>query len=225
MTNDNNMATENECHPVTEGYHLYTLIEHDFITGLQSGAINNISDCYIHFTKTVVSLYHRHHCKEEIRSAFHLVEDHLLIMLEDVEDLCDVIKKFLNRAINFIKKFVKHISDWFMSNKVNVEPSAKEEVREKDSEVFAWEAPFTELVELTDALLSDKKFGNIVNARFIKAFFGLLGVKKTPNDYYRALKKLQEKAPRNDEGTGRSKLLLSLLTNTEERWRKIYDGQ
>lgn len=224
MTNDN-MAAENVCYPATGGYHLYTLIEHDFIIGLQSGAIPNVSDCYIHFTKTVVSLYHRHHCKEEIRSAFHLVEDHLHIMLEDVEDLSDVIKKFMNRALNFIKKFVKRIADWFISNKSSATPANKEEVLEAESEVFAWEAPFTELVELTDALLSDKKFGNIVNARFIKAFFGLLGVNKTPNDYYRALKKLQEKAPRNEEGTGRSKLLLTLLTNTEERWRKIYDGQ
>ncbi len=224
MTNEN-MATKNECHPTTGGYHLYTLIEHDFIIGLQSGAIQNISDCYIHFTKTVVSLYHRHHCKEEIRSAFHLVEDHLLIMLEDIDDLCDVVKKFLNRALNFIKKFVKHIADWFLSTQPSAYTAVKEDLQEAKAEVFAWEAPFTELVELTDALLSEKKFGDIVNARFIKAFFGLLGVKKTPNDYYRALKKLQEKAPRNDEGTGRSKLLFSLLNNTEERWRKIYDGE
>ena len=145
--------------------------------------------------------------------------------MEDVEELCDILRKFLNRAINFIKKFAVRISDWFNTNNVKSNATVQDEVIEEKTEVFTWEAPFTELVELTDALLSEKKFGDIVNARFIKAFFGLLGVQKTPNDYYRALKKLQEKAPRNDEGTGRSKLLLSLLNNTEERWRKIYDGE
>lgn len=225
MDKESKVAAETECHITAGGFHLYTLIEHDFIIGLQAGAIEDVSDCYIGFTKTVVSLYHRHHCKEEIRSALHLVEDLLVILMEDVEELCDILRKFLNRAINFIKKFAVRISDWFNTNNVKSNATVQDEVIEEKTEVFTWEAPFTELVELTDALLSEKKFGDIVNARFIKAFFGLLGVQKTPNDYYRALKKLQEKAPRNDEGTGRSKLLLSLLNNTEERWRKIYDGE
>ncbi len=218
------MTTETNTEHTAEAYHLYTLIEHDFITGLRSGLIKDVGNCYIRFTKTVVSLFHRHHCKEEIRSALHLVEDHLVIMLEDIEELCEMLRKFLNRALNFIKKFVGRLSDRLGKKGKSEEKAGADEGAEGETETFSWDAPFTELVELTDALLSEKKLGNVVNARFIKAFFGLLGVNKTTSDYYRALRKLQEKAPKNDEGTGRSKLLVTLWESTEERWRKIYDG-
>ena len=165
MDQESKMTTETECHITAGGFHLYTLIEHDFIIGLQAGAIEDVSDSYIGFTKTVVSLYHRHHCKEEIRSALHLVEDLLVILMEDVEELCEILRKFLNRAINFIKKFAVRISEWFNTNIVKSDASHREEYTEEKADVFTWDAPFTELVELTDALLSEKKFGDIVNAR------------------------------------------------------------
>lgn len=88
-----------------------------------------------------------------------------------------------------------------------------------------WEGKFTELVELVLALLISGKISAETDAEFIRTIFRVFGVKKSLTEYYKALKKIEEKHPKDDDMPGRCKALRQLLEDTEEELQRRYLGR
>ncbi len=96
---------------------MFILLDHDFITEVSCGSDSRkIYETYLSFTREIVSVYHGKHSKDEIRSALIIAEDHLTILLEDISEDCEVAVKFVGRAINFLKKYIQSIAEWFAAN-------------------------------------------------------------------------------------------------------------
>ena len=139
---------------------LFVLLDHEFLIEVNEGTdTRRIYESYLSFTRAIVSVYHGRYSKDEIRSALIIAEDHLTIMLEDISGECEMAVKFVGRAINFIKRYIQSIAEWFAANGMAEKletPENKSCASESVSTTaysFGFNGEFTEFVELVDALL------------------------------------------------------------------------
>ena len=166
------------------------------------------------------------------RQALIVAEDHLTIILEDSTHLGENCLRFIGRAINFIKRYINRIGEWIQTHKsgnseVDVLKAtvSEEGINIEKESVINWDGKFTEIVELVCALLMSGKIAAETDAEFIRGIFHLLGIKKTVTDYYKTLKKIEEKHPKDDDAPGRCKLLSQLLCDTERELQRRYLGK
>lgn len=204
---------------------MFILLDHDFITEVSCGSDSRkIYETYLSFTWAIVSVYHGKHSKDEIRSALIIAEDHLTILLEDISEDCEVAVKFVGRAINFLKKYIQSIAEWFASNGMAARTQVTTESEKSTAYEFNFNGEFTEFVELVDSLLEYECFdsindGTYKDAIFIRVMLDLFGFRHKTVQHFRAARnKIFNKFPK--EGKGRCKLLPSLLRNIEDIWEK-----
>lgn len=219
----NNFNNTVKGHGDIEPLDMFLLIHHDFTLSVEDGVCENIGENYAMFRKVVITIYHGAHCKEEIRSALNLAEDHLTILHEDGEDLDEEVKKFLLRAIKFIRKYTDQIGAWFEAQSKNkpveTEPQVSQIVYKEE---IRWDGKFNQLVELISALILSGNVGCNNDADFIRVMLRTFGRKETVDAYHRALIKCKERQPSDeDTGLGRCKLLNKLLEDTETEWRRL----
>lgn len=226
MTDKTNKSTADET------FNVFILLEHEFLAGAETGELDNLKDTYSTFTKSIVLLFHGEYNKSEVHSALIVAEDHLTIILEDSTHLEESCLRFIGRAINFIKRYINRIGEWIENhqpenNEVGVVKAtvSKEGINIEKESAINWDGKFTEIVELVCALLLSGKVAAETDAEFIRGIFHLLGIKKTVTDYYKALKKIEEKYPKDDEAPGRCKLLSHLLCDTERELQRRYLGK
>lgn len=207
------------------------LLDHEFIHGVRTGELPDVMNTYSTFTKSVVALFHGEHSMSDIHSALIVAEDHLTIILEDSQ-LDDSFLRFVERAIRFIKRYIGRIGEWAEERQLNEGEVAimsatvtADEVKIEKAVTIHWDGKFTELVEIVFALLISGKISAETDAEFIRGIFRIFGVKKSLIDYYKALKKIEEKHPKEDEAPGRCKLLLQLLGDTERELQRRYLGK
>lgn len=217
---------------VEESLNIFILIEHEFFIGIETGDLENLKDTYTTFTKAIVMLFHGSHNKSEVHSALIVAEDHLTVILEDSTHLDDNFLRFVERAIRFIKRYIDRIGEWVRNNPRNDGETAivsatvlGESISVEEVSSIQWEGKFTEIVELVSALLISGNVSTETDAEFIRGFFNLMGIRKTLNDYYKALKKIEEKHPKTDDNPGRCVLLARLLRDTEKEWQNRYLGK
>lgn len=225
MTDKTNKST------VDETFNVFILLEHEFFVGAETGELDNLKDTYSTFTKSVVLLFHGDYNKSEVHSALIVAEDHLTIILEDSTNLEENCLRFIGRAINFIKRYINRIGEWIESHQPEnsdvsvVKATVLEGINIEKESAINWDGKFTEIVELVCALLLSGKVATETDAEFIRGIFHLLGIKKTVTDYYKALKKIEEKHPKVDDAPGRCKLLTQLLGDTERELQRRYLGK
>lgn len=224
--------TENNKSLVSESLNIFMLIEHEFFIGVEAGELDNLKDTYATFTKAVVMLFHGSHNKSEVHSALIVAEDHLTIILEDSTHLDESFLRFVERAIKFIKRYLDRIGEWVKNNPLNdgevaiVSATVSEDnIAVEEVPSIQWEGKFTELVELILALLISGKVSSETDAEFIRTIFRIFGVKKNLTEYYKALKKIEEKHPKDDDMPGRCKALRQLLEDTEKELQRRYIGK
>ena len=224
--------TENNKSLVCESLNIFILIEHEFFIGVEAGELDNLKDTYATFTKAIVMLFHGSHNKSEVHSALIVAEDHLTVILEDYTHLDADFLRFVERAIKFIKRYIDRIGEWVKNNPMSdgevaiVTASVSEDSATiEDVSSIQWEGKFTELVELVFALIISGKISSETDAEFIRAIFHVLGIKKSLTDYYKALKKIEEKHPKEDDAPGRCKVLMQLLHDTEKELQRRYLGK
>lgn len=224
--------TENNKSLISESLNIFILIEHEFFIGVEAGELDNLKDTYATFTKAVVMLFHGSHNKSEVHSALIVAEDHLTVILEDSTNLDECFLRFVGRAIKFIKRYIDRIGEWARNNPRNdrditivptVVPEGHTSIEDVSS--IQWEGKFTELVELVLALLISGKVSSETDAEFIRTIFHIFGVKKSLTEYYKALKKIEEKTPKDDDAPGRCKVLVQLLHDTEKELQRRYLGR
>lgn len=218
--------------PVDESFNVFILLEHEFLAGIETGELDNLKDTYATFTRTVVMLFHGDYNKSEVHSAFIVAEDHLTVILEDSTHLEESYLRFIERAINFIKRYINRIGEWIEQHPLKEGEVAVVKATVSDNEIkideattISWDGKFTEIVELIYALLLSGKVSTETDAEFIRGIFHLLGIKKTVTDYYKSLKKIEEKHPKDDDAPGRCKLLTQLLGDTERELQRRYLGK
>lgn len=211
---------------------IFVLIEHEFFIGMETGELDNLKDTYATFTKAIVMLFHGGHNKSEVHSALIVAEDHLTIILEDSTHLDESFLRFVERAIRFIKRYIDRIGEQvkeFLPNEIGVAmvsaTVSEDGVKIEEAATIQWEGKFTEAVELVSSLLISGKVSSETDAEFIRSVFRLLGIKKSLTDYYKALKKIEEKQPKGDGNPGRCVLLPRLLSDTEKEWQNKYLGR
>lgn len=204
---------------------MFVLLDHDFIAEVSCGTDSRkIYESYLRFTREIVSVYHGRHNKEEIRSALIIAEDHLTILLEDISEGSEVAVKFVGRAINFLKKYIQSIAEWFSANGMAEKKQIASESERATAYEFNFNGEFTEFVELVDSLLEYECFdsindGTYKDSIFIRVMLDLFGFRHKTVQHFRAARnKLFNKFPK--EGKGRCKLLPTLLKNIEEIWEK-----
>lgn len=224
--------TENNKSLVSESLNIFMLIEHEFFIGVEAGELDNLKDTYATFTKAVVMLFHGSHNKSEVHSALIVAEDHLTIILEDSTHLDESFLRFVERAIKFIKRYLDRIGEWVKNNPLNdgevaiVSATVSEDnIAVEEVPSIQWEGKFTELVELILALLISGKVSSETDAEFIRTIFRIFGIKKNLTEYYKALKKIEEKTPKDDDAPGRCKVLVQLLHDTEKELQRRYFGK
>ena len=230
MTAD--MTEKTNKSPVAESFNVFILLEHEFLAGAETGELDNRKDTYTTFTKSIVLLFHGDYNKSEVHSALIVAEDHLTIILEDSTHLEENCLRFIGRAINFIKRYINRIGEWIENhNPESIEVDvvkatiSEEGINIEKESVINWDGKFTEIVELVCALLMSGKIAAETDAEFIRGIFHLLGIKKTMTDYYKTLKKIEEKHPKDDDAPGRCKLLSQLLCDTERELQRRYLGK
>lgn len=230
MTAD--MTDKTNKSPVDESFNVFILLEHEFLAGAETGELDNLKNTYSTFTKSVVLLFHGDYNKSEVHSALIVAEDHLTIILEDSTHLGENCLRFIGRAINFIKRYINRIGEWIENHnpeniKVDVVKATVSEdgINIEQESAINWNGKFTEIVELVCALLMSGKIAAETDAEFIRGIFHLLGIKKTVTDYYKTLKKIEEKHPKDDDAPGRCKLLSQLLGDTERELQRRYLGK
>lgn len=208
---------------------IFMLTDHDFIVEvLADKDANKIYETYLRFTRDILTLYHGQHSKDEIHSALIIAEDHLIILMEDIEDGSEVSIKFVGRAIKFLKQHIQRLAEKCVSVGVAEKKEVVEESKPATAYTFKFTRPFNQLVELLDSLINIKCFENIENGEvkesaFIKFMLDLFGFKhKTLRDYRAARNKLYQKAP--PPGQGRCKMLPYMQTVTEKIWEDKYFG-
>lgn len=215
--------------PVIEEVHspinMFVLLDHDFIAEVSCGTDDRkIYESYLRFTREIVSVYHGKHSKDEIRSALIIAEDHLTILLEDISSGSEVALKFVGRAINFLKKYIQSIAEWFAANGMAEKKEITVDAERATAYEFNFNGEFTEFVELVDSLLEYECFDSINNGTykdsiFIRVMLDIFGFRNKTVQHFRAARnKLFNKFPK--EGKGRCKLLPSLLKNIEDIWEK-----
>lgn len=224
--------TENNKSIVCESLNIFILIEHDFFLGVEARELDNLKDTYATFTKAIVMLFHSSHNKSEVHSALIVAEDYLTIILEDSTNLDDNYLRFVERAIKFIKRYIDRIGEWVKDNSLNEGEVAIVSATVSDDKIaveevssIQWEGKFTELVELVLALLISGKISAETDAEFIRTIFRVFGVKKSLTEYYKALKKIEEKHPKDDDMPSRCKALRQLLEDTEKELQRRYLGR
>jgi len=224
--------TENNKSLVSESLNIFILIEHEFFISVEAGELDNLKDTYATFTKAVVMLFHGSHNKSEVHSALIVAEDHLTVILEDSTNLDECFLRFVGRAIKFIKRYIDRIGEWMRNRPLNdeettiVSPASSEDnIAVGEVSSIQWEGKFTELVELVIALLISGKVSSETDAAFIRTIFHIFGVKKSLTEYYKALKKIEEKTPKDDDAPGRCKVLVQLLQDTEKELQRRYLGK
>lgn len=217
---------------VSESLNMFILIEHEFFIGVEAGELENLKDTYATFTKAIVMLFHGSHNKSEVHSALIVAEDYLTIILEDSTHLDENFLRFVGRAIKFIKRYIDRIGEWVKDNPLNDGEVAIVSATVSDDSIaveevssIQWEGKFTELVELVLALLISGKVSSETDAEFIRTIFRIFGVKKSLTEYYKALKKIEEKTPKDDDVPGRCKVLVQLLQDTEKELQRRYLGK
>lgn len=211
----------------------FILLNHEFILGIQTGDLADVYTSYSTFTKTIVALFHAEHNKSEVHSALIVAEDQLTVILEDATHLDDSFMRFVDRAIRFIRRYIERIREWirvnFPSTKCNAAVVtggiSENSSRADDATDIRWDGKFTELVELIFALLISGKLSSDTDAGVIRSIFQIFGVKKSMTDYYKTLKKIEEKNPKDEDSPGRCKLLERLLRDTEKELQKKYLGK
>ena len=218
--------------PVDESFNVFILLEHEFLAGIETGELGNLKYTYSTFTKSVVLLFHGDYNKSEVHSALIVAEDHLTIILEDSTNLEESYLRFIGRAINFIKRYINRIGEWIENHQPEnsevgvVKATVSEEgINIEKESAINWDGKFTEIVELVCALLMSGKVSAETDAEFIRGIFHMLGIQKTVTDYYKALKKIEEKHPKDDDAPGRCKLLSQLLGDTERELQRRYLGK
>lgn len=215
-----------------ETFNVFILLEHEFLAGIETGELDNLKDTYSTFTRTVVMLFHGDYNRSEVHSAFIVAEDHLTVILEDSTHLEESYLRFIERAINFIKRYINRIGEWIESHTLKEGEVAvvkatvtDDEIKIDEATTISWDGKFTEIVELIYALLLSGKVSTETDAEFIRGIFHLLGIQKTVAGYYKALKKIEEKHPKDDDAPGRCKLLSQLLDDTERELQRRYLGK
>lgn len=226
------MSEGNDGSVANKTFNVFILLEHEFFIGVEAGELDNLKDTYVTFTKAVVLLFHGGHNRSEVHSALIVAEDHLTVILEDSTHLDDSFLRFVERAIKFIKRYIDRIGEWVRNNPRNDGETAivtatvsRESISVEEVSPVQWEGKFTEIVELVSALLISGNVSSETDAEFIRGFFSLMGIRKTLNDYYKALKKIEEKHPKTDDNPGRCVLLARLLSDTEKEWQNRYLGK
>lgn len=220
--NDMTVSTQKQSAPaILIAIRFTILIEHTFCSEVQNGTSDNLNFSYQEFTRDIVNLFHGNHDKEHIHTALILAEDHLTIILEDNQTLSPEYLRFIERAISFIRKYLARITGFSTKVEViNENPGAIEKVEEETT--FKWNGKFTELVELLSALFIGEYVESTYKSEFIRFMFKVLGVKKTMNDYYKTLRKMEEKTPKEDDAPKRCVILPRLLCLTENAWQEKY---
>lgn len=210
----------------------FKLLNHEFILGVQSGELADVMDTYSTFTRAVVALFHGEHSMSDKHSALIVAEDHLTIILEDSTHLDDNFLRFIDRAIRFIKRYIDRIGEWMGTKPTDngevavvTATVSGDEIKIEEAVTVKWDGKFTELVELVFSLLISGKISAETDAEFIRSIFRIFGVKKSLTDYYKALKKIEEKHPKDDDAPGRCKLLSQLLGDTERELQRRYLGK
>lgn len=204
---------------------VFILIDHVFMTVANGMSDKEIYDAYISFTRTILTVYHGKHCKDEIRSALIIAKDHLSIIHEYISNDCVVAVKFVGRAIDFLMQYIQSIADWFAAHGMAEKETVVTKSADKPSTIYSFNftGKFTEFVELVDSLLEYECFGSIndgtyKDSTFIRIMLDLFGFgKKSVNDFRNARNKLFNKLP---EGKGRCLFLPQILTNIENIWEQ-----
>lgn len=224
--------TENNKSNTSVSFNIFLLIEHDFFIGIEAGELANLKDTYATFTKAIVMLFHGSHNKSEVHSALIVAEDHLTVILEDSTHLDDNFIRFIERAIRFIKRYISRIGEWtnnkpVYDNEISIVSASisEDSVAVEEVSTIRWAGKFTELVELVFSLLISGKLSAETDAEFIRSILRIFGVKKTLTDYYKALKKIEEKHPKGNDTLGRCKILPQLLEDTEKELQRRYLGK
>ncbi len=217
---------------VSESLNIFILIEHEFFIGVEAGELDNLKNTYATFTKAIVMLFHGSHNKSEVHSALIVAEDHLTVILEDYTHLDADFLRFVERAIKFIKRYIDRIGEWVKNNPMSdgevaivTAPVSEDSATIEEVSSIQWEGKFTELVELVFALIISGKISAETDAEFIRTIFRVFGVKKSLTEYYKALKKIEEKHPKDDDMPGRCKALRQLLEDTEKELQRRYLGK
>lgn len=217
---------------VSESLNIFILIEHEFFIGVEAGELDNLKDTYATFTKAIVMLFHGSHNRSEVHSALIVAEDHLTVILEDYTHLDADFLRFVERAIKFIKRYIDRIGEWVKNNPMSdgevaivTAPVSEDSATIEEVSSIQWEGKFTELVELVFALIISGKISAETDAEFIRTIFHVFGVKKSLTEYYKALKKIEEKHPKDDDMPGRCKALRQLLDDTENELQRRYLGK
>ena len=217
---------------VSESLNIFILIEHEFFIGVEAGELDNLKNTYATFTKAIVMLFHGSHNKSEVHSALIVAEDHLTVILEDYTHLDADFLRFVERAIKFIKRYIDRIGEWVKNNPMSdgevaivTAPVSEDSATIEEVSSIQWEGKFTELVELVFALIISGKISAETDAEFIRTIFRVFGVKKSLTEYYKALKKMEEKHPKDDDMPGRCKALRQLLEDTEKELQRRYLGK
>ena len=220
--NDTTVSSQKQNEPAqTKGIKYTILIEHTFCTEVESGTSENLNFSYHEFTQDIAKLFHGNHNMEHIHTALILAEDHLTIILEDNQALDKEYLRFIERAISFIRKYLARIVGFATNTEVKSENMSKDK-KGTDAPIFKWNGKFTELVELLSALFIGEYIGSTYKSEFIRSIFKTLGVKKTMNDYYKTLRKMEEKTPKEDDAPKRCVILPRLLRLTENAWQEKY---
>lgn len=208
---------------------LFALTDHDFICEVIADTdAKRIYEAYLRFTRDILTLYHGQHSKDEIHSALIIAEDHLTILLEDIEDGSEVSIKFVGRAIKFLKQYIQRLAERCVSVGVAEKKDVVEESKPATCYTFKFARPFNQLVELLDSLINIECFenirsGEIKESTFIRFMLDLCGFShKTVRDYRAARNKLYQKAP--PPGQGRCKMLPDMQAVTERVWEEKYFG-
>ncbi len=223
---------ENNKPLVSDALNIFILVEHEFFIDVEAGEVDNLKDSYATFTKTIVMLFHGSHNKSEVHSALIVAEDYLTIILEDSTNLDESFLRFVGRAIKFIKRYIDRIGEWVRNRPLNdgettivSRASSEDNIAVEEVSSIQWEGKFTELVELVLALLISGKISAETDAEFIRTIFRVFGVKKSLTEYYKTLKKIEEKHPKDDDMPGRCKALRQLLDDTENELQRRYLGK
>lgn len=218
-------STPPETIELPEAFDLYHLAEHNFVTGVQSGHIDEADKNYRQFRRAVTDLYHGNHDREKIHTALIVAHDELTILIEDEKCSCAVTLRFAEQALQLLNRFLARLTATpefkeVASLEEEETPQQSETAKTEPVRTFKWTGAFTEFVEWLDGTMNVSRIDFASKKAFIGFMLDSFGVGKSVDDFHRALKKLEQKAPA--EGQGRCILLKEMLKATEETWEWCY---
>lgn len=222
-----------DVNPETRGYETldhFMLIEHDFLNAL-TDEDKDVFLSYNDFKRLMTQVAHGNYQRDEIHTALIMAEDHIEVLLEYGHIRCHLTLKLANRALALIKKMIRQLFDTLGEPEVEevaIEEDTATETKDdtptkvKTVTVWKWQKSFTQVVELVDAIMANGcvAVADKEQSSFVRSMFSLMGVEKTPTDFYKARHKLSQKTPK--KGGTRCVLLPQMLEKLESDWEERY---